>query len=179
MVIAIVHPSFFSTRYAWKIIGARQIIKFVIDSTWPLCVCPSNFAIDSAAMCVCPSNIRLPPLCVSQRRILFTNDSAAMCVCPSNIRQRFRRYVMCLSFEHSLTIPVKFVTPFWRVQVKFDAPVSASRQIGYIFYHSFMQYHRITALSCSVNALSCSGDLYLLSSPLADTQFVSLAFGEF
>ncbi len=60
------------------------------------------------------------------------------------------------------TVQVKFVTPFWRVQVKFDAPVSASRQIGYIFYHSFMQYHRITALSCSVNALSCSGDLYLL-----------------
>ena len=78
------------------------------------------------------------------------------------------------------TVQVKFVTPFWRVQVKFDAPVSASRQIRYIH----ISYHitpscNITALSFSVNALSCSGDLYLLSSPLADTQFVSLAFGEF
>ena len=60
------------------------------------------------------------------------------------------------------TVQVKFVTPFWRVQVKFDTPVSASRQIRYIFYlpSCFMQYrYLVQSMPCPVVVTSISSAL--------------------
>ena len=61
------------------------------------------------------------------------------------------------------TVQVKFVTPFWRVQVKFDTPVSASRQIRYIFYsfmlHAISPRYLVQSMPCPVVVTSISSAL--------------------